>query len=346
MAPATTESISVLGAETRPPVTVKQAFNIYCDEIVADELVGKSDRQKKDWKKVKLRAITNFINLVGDKSLESITRDDAKAFYTMWTKRIAPKEGRPTHSASSGNRDIGNMRVLFGDYFKYIGVDDIRNPFDGLVFSEKVKRSRPPFPTDWIKNVILKDGALDGMNTEARGVILAIMETGGRPSEICNLGPENIFLKDKIPHIMIEPRLDPDDPREIKTVSSIRAIPLVGAALEVFKRHPNGFPRYKNNEASMSNALNKFFRDNGLFPTTKHKIYSLRHSFEDRMKVAGFDTELRMMLMGHSIDRPKYGQGGTLEWKRDEMLKIALSFEPELVSRAQVRNKRKTATAA
>jgi len=81
-------------------------------------------------------------------------------------------------------------------------------------------------------------------------------------------------------------------------------------ALAAMKKFPKGFSRYKDKEASMSNALNKFFRENELFPTTDHKIYSFRHAFEDRLKEAGIDDELRRLLMGHAIDRPKYGSGG------------------------------------
>ncbi len=71
----------------------------------------------------------------------------------------------------------------------------------------------------------------------------------------------------------------------------------------------------------MSSALNKFFRENELFPTPNHKIYSFRHSFEDRLKEAGVDDELRRLLMGHAIDRRKYGSGGSLEWRRTELKK-------------------------
>jgi class 3 adenylate cyclase len=37
-------------------------------------------------------------------------------------------------------------------------------------------------------------------------------------------------------------------------VSSIRRIPLVGVALEVMKKFPNGFPSYKENENNFSSA--------------------------------------------------------------------------------------------
>ncbi len=330
--PSSPQEAAILGGLSQPPVSLRRAFDIYVEEIVADEIIGKSEGQRGMWLRTKKRAVTTFEEVCGEKNLLAITREDALKFYNWWREKIAPKsKAKPTHSASSGNRDIGNLRVLYDRYCQHVGMDGFKNPFNGLSFAEKLKKSRPPFPTDWIISKIFKPGALATLNEEARAIVLMIAETGCRPSEIANLTAGQIFLGDAVPHIQIEPRMDPDDPREIKTGSSIRAVPLVGVALDVMKKFPQGFSRYKDKETHMSNTLNKYFRENGLFPTAKHVIYSLRHSFEDRMKVAGFDTELRMMLMGHMIDRPKYGAGGTLEWKHREMIKIALPFDSSIV---------------
>lgn len=322
---------AILGGVARPIAKVSEAFKLYHENIVPDEHTGKSAFQKYQWKKVKQRAVNNFIETIGDKAMADITRDDARAIYDLWMGRIAPKSGRPTHSASSGNRDLGNMRVLYKAYFDHVGDTGRKNPFDGLSFNEKRKKTRPPFPTKWIQDVILKPGALATMNSEGRGVIFALIETGARPSEICNLTPDSICLDAPVPHLKIKPRDDPDDPREIKTESSIREVPLVGVALEVFKKHPKGFPRYWNKENHMSQALNKFFKANDLFPTPEHKIYSFRHSFKDRMRDARVDEELRRIFMGHATEVPEYGAGGSMEWKRDELAKIALPFDPSIV---------------
>lgn len=326
-----TAAMPLLGAVEVPRTTITQAFRIYVDDIVRSELVNKSKVQRDQWEKVKLRAVNNFVQLVSDKPMVEITIDDAKKVYRHWLARIAPKEGRATASASSGNRDLGNLRVLYEAYFKYMGDSRRDNPFDGLGFAMKKKRSRPPFPTEWLRDTIMKPGNLATLNEEARGIVLALIETGARPSELANLEPSAIRLSHKVPHLAIEPREDPDDPREIKTESSRRMVPLVGVALAVFQRHKSGFPRYRNRENDLSAALNKYFRANSLFPTAGHTIYSFRHSFEDRMKEAGFDEELRRLLMGHTIDRPKYGSGGSLEWRRKEMLKIVLAFDPSIV---------------
>jgi len=322
---------AVLGIPDRPVMTVSAAFELYRTEIVADSLRSKSELQKRHWRKVKQRGVNLFVSLAGDIVMENITRDDAKKLYRHWLERIAPDKGKPTHTPSIGNRDIGTMRVLYSAYFDHMGDPDRENPFARVGFEEKKKRSRPPFPTEWIKTKILAPGALAGLNDEARAIVHILIETGARPSEIANLSPEAIRLDHPVPHISIEPRDDPDDPREIKTESSVRMVPLVGIALDAMKLFPAGFPRYQHRDETLSATLNKFFRENKLFPTPKHKIYSLRHSFEDRAKEGGVDEELRRILMGHSIDRPKYGSGGSLEWRMRVLERIAFPFDPACI---------------
>ncbi|MBB3315154.1 integrase [Rhizobium sp. BK181] len=324
---------AALGGVAQPSVSISQAFETYKDEIVPHELAGKSKGQRVRWTNGKQLAVDYFVEIVGDIEMDKISRDDARKFYDHWMKRIAPKEGPATHTPSHGNRLIGNLRVLYRSYFTHLGEIDRRNPFEKMSYKErgKKKRKRPSFPIDWIRDVIFQSKKLANLNDEARGVVLVVAQLGARPSEICNLPPEMIVLNHPVPHLKIEPRDDPEDPREIKTESSIRVVPLVGIALDVMKKHPNGFPRYKDKESNLSAALNKFFRENELFPTPKHTVYSFRHSFEDMMKEARVDSELRRILMGHSIDRPEYGEGGSLVLRQAELKKIELPYDPSIV---------------
>ena len=322
---------AVIGTVSRPDDKISEALKLYFNEIVRDELRTKSADQKKRWKAKRQMSVDVFVALVGDKPMGEITRDDARAVHKYWLDRIAPAKGKADRSASTGNRNMGNLRTLYADYYRHLGSPEQKNPFADLSFSDKSKRSRPPFPTDWIRDKIFAPGALAALNDQARGIVLAFAETGARPSELANLHAGVIHLDHAVPHISVEPRDDPDDPREIKTASSVRKIPLVGVALEVFKKHPNGFPRYKDREASLSALLNKHFEKHNLFPTEKHTVYSLRHSFEDRMKNGRLDEELRRMLMGHTIDRPKYGEGGDMKMWQEELMKIVLPFDPAIV---------------
>lgn len=322
---------AVAGTVEKPHETVSGALDLYFSEIAADQLRLKSEEQRRRWKNKRRQSVNTFISLVGDKPMHEITRDDARELYKFWVARIAPERGPPTHTPSSGNRDLSNMKILYEAYFATVGEDDRKNPFVGLSFRDPKIRRRPSVSAEWIGNVLFKPGALVGLNDEARGVLLAMTETGARPGELCNLRQDYIHLSAEVPHIRIEPRDDPNDPREIKTHSSIRQVPLVGIALEVFRKHPNGFPRYRDNETTLSNTLNKYLREKKLWSSPKQTVYSVRHGFEDRMKEGGLDEELRRILMGHSIDRPRYGIGGSLGWRRDELLKIALPFDPVIV---------------
>lgn len=324
------QQAALLGGETPPPLVLTAVYDLYVDEIATAELRTKSLQQRRKWINVKKRSVERFVEVVGDIEMNRLSREHALKFWRYWQQRIAPKEGRPTHTPSSGNRELGSLRTIYAEYFAHIGQMDRVNPFAGLSFAEKAKQKklRPPFPTDWIRTKILQPGALDRLNDEARAIVLATIEVGARPSETCNLSSEQIRINAPVPHLAFEERDDPDDPRELKSAASIRVVPLVGVALEVFKRFPNGFPRYREKEESLSQLVNKYLRNNGLAPTPRHTLYGLRHSMEDRMKEAGIGDDLRRILLGHRIDREEYGIGGSLEWRQKELAKVALPYAP------------------
>lgn len=315
---------ALLGTAPQPRVTLSKALGYFLEEIAPDELKGKSEAQTKAYKKVKWRAVNNFIELIGDKEISAIERADALKFYTWWQKRVTGGSGKAVLSGNSANRDIGNLRRIYGEYFRHLGDEARENPFRNLTFRDpkSAKLDVPPFHVSWIRDKILAPGALNGLNREAALILLALVETGCRPSELCNITADQIHLKAAVPYIEI--RFRPD--RAIKTESSIRQIPLVGVSLEAMKRAPNGFPRYRDKENSFSAAAMKHLRRAGLLPSDNHRVYSLRHSFETRMKEAGIDYELRCLLMGHAIKRPDYGDGGSLGYRQTELQKIVLPF--------------------
>ncbi|QMV00122.1 integrase [Devosia sp. D6-9] len=328
------QQAALLGGETPPPLVLTAVYDLYVDEIATAELRTKSLQQRRKWTNVKKRSVERFVEVVGDIEMNRISREHALKFWRYWQQRIAPKEGRATHTPSSGNRELGSLRTIYAEYFAHIGQMDRVNPFAGLSFAEKAKQKklRPPFPTDWIRTKILQPGALDRLNDQARAIVLATIEVGARPSETCNLTSEQIRINAPVPHLAFEERDDPDNPRELKSAASIRVVPLVGVALEVFKRFPNGFPRYREKEESLSQLVNKYLRNNGLAPTPRHTLYGLRHSMEDRMKEAGIGDDLRRILLGHRIDREEYGIGGSLEWRQKELAKVALPYGSGVLS--------------
>jgi len=325
------EAEALLGAIDVPSVTITEAFDIYCDEIAVGDYLNKSPKQKKMWLKTKRRSVQYFAQVVGDKLMDEITREDGLKYHKWCLGRLMPKDGSNGLKPNTLNRDLGNLRVLYGAYFKHLGDEDRRNPFRGLNFKDDAQQSRknstPPFETSWVRSKILVPNLFTDLNEQARLIIFALIETGCRPSEIANLKAEHIRLDDPVPHI----RIAPTNAREIKTHSSIRDIPLVGVSFEAMRRAPDGFPHYYDRNDLLSQSLMKAFKVRGLFPTPKHRIYSFRHSFEKRMIEAGIDTELRKTLMGHSDDRPKYGDGGAKSFRRDQLQKIVHPFSPDVL---------------
>lgn len=330
---------AVLGTIEKPKTTFDEALRIYIKGPGKQTLANKSKDQLRKWKNIPLRAIARFEEVVGNKALADITRADAVRFYRYWLGRIVPDDDAvEAMHPSSGNREIGELRKLYREYFSFEHNDKERlNPFVQLSFAEDGSDTRPPFPTEWIADKFLKAGPLADLNEEARGVLLAMVETGCRPSEICNLTPSTIILDHAVPHLSIKPRRVSDrknadlkefGPREVKSAASVRTIPLVGVSLAVFQKFPGGFPRYMDKAGTASQTINKYLEENGLLPTVAHTLYGIRHSFEDRMKKAKIDYEVRMGLFGHAVARPNYGEGGGLEWQKSLLNEMSLPYEP------------------
>ena len=65
-------------------------------------------------------------------------------------------------------------------------------------------------------------------------------------------------------------------------------------------------------------------------PTPEHKIYSLRHSFKQWMVELEVNEETNDLLMGHTNDKPKYGDGGSLEFKLKIMNRLKLEYNKDI----------------
>jgi len=131
------------------------------------------------------------------------------------------------------------------------------------------------------------------------------------------LAKEDVFLDTEIPHI----RLCERPWRPLKTRSSERDVPLVGAALWAVKRAVESspdeylFPRYcsaKGCKADYaSNSLNKWLR--------KHvpsgcMVHSFRHSMRDRLRAVECPAEIIDQIGGWTTSGvgQQYGEGFTL----------------------------------
>lgn len=310
---------AVLGTVRDPGIKIRDALALYFEKLCVSVIRVKSPEQVAKWRLPKERAVENFVALCGNLVMSEIDRQHAQAFYDWWSKRLDPSTDQRAMKPNSANRDLGNLRKLFREYWSYEGQEDRVNPFRNLRFSDNSEDTTPPFSDQWVVERILKPGVFDGLNVQAKLIVYALIETGCRPSEIANLDSGDINLACDVPYISIKPK----SKRQLKSTSSKRDIPLVGVSLAAIREAPNGFPHYRDKTSLLSNSLMKAFRSRGLLETERHRIYSFRHAFEKRMLEGGLDYGLRCTLMGHKNNRPEYGDGGSLDFRRVELLKIS-----------------------
>jgi integrase len=315
---------AIMGGVERPKLMLSSLFSAY-ETIQSVAIAGKSERQRQKWTTQYQRAAQIFIDQIGDKPVEYVTRDDTVAYAEWWEQRVL-NDGIEINTM---NKNLGHLSSMFRAVIKRHKLR-FDNPFAGLRQEGGKDGSRPPFPAAFIRDVILAPGNLDKLNDDARDIVYLIMETGARPSELVNLTKDRIKLAANVPYIGVEAHERDDDTpgRELKTAQSKRDIPLVGLALEAMRRHPDGFPRYFDKADNFSAAANKYFKKHRLLPTPKHTVYSLRHSFKDRLKDVEAPEEMIDELMGHRIDKPKYGDGYGLRLKLKNIQAIAFTPRP------------------
>ncbi len=251
-----------------------------------------------------MRAVAQFVQVVGDKPVADLGHADAIEYSEWWRARVVDDEV----TAKTANKDMGQLSRMLKDMSirRRLSLPDI---FKGLHLRGESDKSRLPYDPGFIQTRFLA-GALAGLNEDARFVLYVMIETGLRPSEIVNLREPTIILNAAVPHVRVMA-----DGRRLKTEDSEREIPLVGVALKAMTLRPKGFPKYRDNATTLSATVNKFMSENGLRPTRDHSVYSLRHSFRDRLVAVETPDSLIDSLMGHKTYKPKYGKGPSLELK-------------------------------
>lgn len=309
------EVAAVLGGVEKPTFRLSELFEEY-EALNKATLAKMSPDQVRRWRNPKLRAIKNLMQVIGNKPIDQITRNDALDFREWWQERVV-SEGLEIETA---NKDIGHLSKMLRtvDRAHRLGLSPV---FGSLRLEGGEDGQRVAYLPEFVQNEILKDGRFDEINPEARRVMFLMIETGLRPIEAVNLTRETIFLDVPIPYVSVKPV-----GRVLKTKHSERDIPLVGVSLMAMREQPDGFPRYRDKSSNLSADINKALATRGLRPIEGQSLYSFRHTFEDRLIAQNAPDKVVASLMGHKWQRPKYGLGPSLAQKREWLLKIA--FRP------------------
>lgn len=302
---------AVLGGAGKPELTLSTLVDAY-QKLASDQTIGKSEKQLKQWKGKHQRAVDTLISRIGDKPIAEITRDDALDFRDWWIGRIKD-EGYTRNSANKNFGCLAGMMRTVDEAFRL----NLSLPFKGVRIAGAKYTRRQAYEPDFVRKHFLPMPTIGGLNAEASAIVRMVALTGMRPSEIVALEAHRIRLDDAIPHVQIRP-----DARQLKTGASERDMPLVGLALEIMREYANGFPRYRPSADSFSAIANKCLDTAGLRPTRAHSVYSLRHSFKDRMIAIGTPERIQDELMGHTLKGVPYGNGSTLKHRAEWMTKV------------------------
>jgi integrase len=280
------------------------------------ELVGMSAPQLKRWRTPRDMAVACFIAVIGgDRPVEAISRPDVLKFKTHWQQRV--KDGAVR--ISTANKNIRHVATMFNavDEHHQLELDDV---FRKTRFKGGEDGQRVAFDPAFVQSHFLAEGMFDNINAEARCLIYLICETGLRLSEACNLLEHRIILDAEIPHVQIRP-----DIAKLKTKASLRDVPLVGVALMAMQANPKGFPRYRLKADALSAWANYVLDQRKLRPVEGQSLYSLRHTFQDRLDGAKIHEATSRQLMGHAKKGVKYGQGVSLDVKLEALKSIAFT---------------------
>lgn len=238
---------------------------------------------------------------IGKRTLNSLTRKDAGKVRDFLVARGL--------SASSVVRVLTTVKAVVNFAIQEEGLE-ITNVFSGLYIDRSVgPKERPPIPVDDLHRI---QAACRQADDELRWIVAAVSDTGCRLAEIVGLAKADIFLDVDIPYIQIQPH----PWRRLKTASSERRIPLVGASLWGIRRAFNSakaealFPRYNDgqyaNANSASAALSKWLKPHTDPGCTMH---SFRHSLRDRLRAVECPSDIADQIGGWARDGVGQGYG-------------------------------------
>ena len=285
------QSYTVAQSVKKSSMTIQDALS----EYLRHKGQGKGDR----FRRYAQRSVGYLIEFVGSKSLTDYSRADANALRDALIDRGLV--------VSSIKRNFEVVRSVFNVAAKEAGLE-VANPFSGVILSSAPPgRVRKPIPKE---DIIKIQQLCCEKDDDIRWLIALLSDTGLRLAEAAGLAKSDVFLDTEIPYV----RLCERPWRPLKTKSSERDVPLVGAALWAAKRayecSSNGylFPRYCSEQGCKadyaSNTLNKWLR--------KHVpsgcvVHSFRHSMRDRLRAVDCPSEIIDQIGGWA--NTSVGQG-------------------------------------
>jgi integrase len=264
------------------------------------------------------RTIQYFTTVCGDKLIHEYQKVDVNRFRDWLMKKGM--------AGSSIQRTFGAVKAVLNFALDEAGLPP--NPAFTKVYidTEAGVIERQPVSDQALKIVQARCRETDD---ERRWLVALISDTGLRLAEAAGLLREDIHLKPgEVPFI----RVRPHSWRRLKTKSSERDVPLVGAALWAAERivdssseGPFAFPSYNKsgstNANSASAALNKWMKT---LTKEDYTVHGFRHAMRDRLRAVECPSELVDSIGGWTTEgvEQSYGKGYPIAIRHKWMLKL------------------------
>ena len=282
-------------------ITLRIALNTY--------FTIKGDNRNETFFRHSERYIDYLIEATADKPIKFFTTIDATTFRD-WLKAKGLAN-------ASIKKAFACIKAIFNLAIQEHGLA-IENPFSNIHLPSPTEDAKKRIPISTMDLKLIQTECMK-IDDDLRWLVSLISDTGMRLAEAAGLTIDDLVLDNEIPHVVIQPHSH----RPLKTRSSERVIPLVGASLwaaQRIKQNVTGeycFPRYTNNDRTNSNsasaALNKWIKS--LTNNKENTIHGFRHKFRDRLRAVNSPLEMIDQIGGWSLKTvgQGYGDGYQLE---------------------------------
>tara|TARA_Y100000813_G_scaffold103883_1_gene74218 strand:+ start:13 stop:984 length:972 start_codon:yes stop_codon:yes gene_type:complete len=306
--------LTVLSEEERSALSImKGEYRLMASQYPREylKLRGQSENKKKvnECK----AAINILIAVCGDKPPAQYKRVDVNKLIRKLCE---------VKKTTTVERQLKSIRAMFNLVSLEMGFDeDSQHPFYKFNIPDlgKDKKDREEFDSDQLK--ALRELPYSA-NADITCLIHLMVDTGMRVSEACGLRVMDVHLDAETPHITLRR----NDARELKTKSSQRVIPLVGASLSSMQYllpmciNEYVFPRYidkENNKLKNDNASAACKkRLNSLLGTDSPTSHSFRHTMNTRLRNVSCPKDIRNEMLGWARDiSDNYGSPTDLQIK-------------------------------
>lgn len=265
------------------------------------------------------RAVNQFISYIGNSPIDMFGSAEASKYREhLLNSKL---------KTASVRRQLACIRAILNFNIKELGLN-IKNPFNNLYIPPTVDSSkRIPIAIKDIKRIQNHCFKIDD---DIRHLIALLSDTGMRLAEAAGLLISDINLDTDTPCVTIQHHSH----RRLKTLTSERCIPLVGASLWAAKRiiatqtSRYCFPRYNKESNTNSNSasaiLNKWLK---LQSSNRYVIHGFRHAMRDRLRAVETPLDMIDSIGGWAASNigSKYGNGYTLNHTKQYMQKATVS---------------------